>query len=153
MVIRTKLFSFTPAIYFKILFKNSFKRSAWLLALLAVLIGFQWSRGFSPLLLGGAGGLFGFLVFLAIRCQRHVRAKRNPLFYADRSFEIDSLVLTCRFANGTRNPVKMADFRRVVRTPRHFELYLNRKQFIYLPVAAFASEHDLRLFQTLIQSQ
>ncbi len=151
MVIKTKSFSFTKAIYFTILLKNSLKSNWWVLVLLAGLAGYQSTKGWSPALAWCGGGLVAFVLYLVFRCWRHTAAKHNPLFYADRHFEIDSQFLNCRFADGTLNQIKLASMKRIVRTAQHYELYLSRKQFIYLPVTAFASQRDLNLFQTLLK--
>ena len=154
MKLRTKLFPFTKQIYYSILFKNSVKRNWWVLVLTFSFAVYQYTKeGFGRTFLIVFGLAVIFSIYLMVRCLRHVAAKKNRLFYADRYFEIDNQVINCRFTDGSSNQVKLNTIRRVVRTPHHFELYVGKKQFIYLPVSAFENERDYNIFVSLLKSR
>ncbi len=94
-----------------------------------------------------------FLAFLGYRCWRHASAKQNPLFYHDRWFEIDGQFINCRFPSGVLNQINLKNIRGVAKTRDHYQLYLNKKQFVYLPFAAFETDRDRNLFETLLRGR
>ncbi len=153
MKLRTKTFSFTKPIYFQILSKNTLKRNWWMLAMIGAFAGYQVTKAQWETALWIGLSAVVFFAFLMYRCWRHANRKTNPLFYADRHFEVDNQLLNCKFKNGALNQIKLADIRRVIKTPGHYELYLNKKSFIFLPLQAFQSAQDITAFESILRGR
>lgn len=150
-VIQTKEFAFTKEQYFEILFRNSLKKNWWASVFLLVIAGYQLSKGLSLITWLLTALPFVFLGYLAVRSWTHVISKQNKLFFKKRAFEIDDQNLTCRFTDGGINKIELKKIIRVIKGKKYYQLFLSKKQFIYLPLKAFHSSEDLNRFESLFR--
>ncbi|MGE5581533.1 MAG: YcxB family protein [Bacillota bacterium] len=152
-VIKTAKFRFPKSLYFIILFKSAFLRSWWIVALLFSMAVYQGVKGLnSTAFLLGMLPLI-FLLYLGGRCWIHASSKRNALFYKERSFEIDEEFLTSKFEDGTVNKIRIDSVARVIKKGGYYRLFLNKKQFIYIPLNAFRTSGDINRFDSILKAR
>ena len=149
MVIKTKEFCFTAPEYFRIILKNAMKRSWWVIVLLFSMAVYEASRsGLTRPLLYMAALAAVYPLYIILRCWLAVHNKKNTQFFKERYFEIDQQSLGVFFKNGTGVPtqVKLENIFRVVKRKQGYQLFLSRKQFMYLPLSAFRSQDESNRF-------
>lgn len=152
MVIKTKEFTFSKPTYWRILFLDTIRRSLWAALFLVGIAVFQSTR---PNSLGYFWLAFPacYFLYVMIRCYIHTSAKKNTLFFAERHFEIDDQVIHCIFNQGTVNKIEINSIARVVKNKQFYRLFLNKKQFIYLPTNAFRTPGDIKRFDEILKAR
>jgi hypothetical protein len=152
LVIKTKAFVFPRALYLSILIQEQLQRSWWAGVFLVGITVYtstqKGSMGPFALLL-----LVVYLGYIFLRCWMHTNSKKNQLFFAERHFEVDNQIIYCHFDQGTVNKIAINDIARVVKNRRFYRLFLNKKQFVYLPIEAFKTPGDMNRFDEMLKSR
>ena len=152
-MIKTKEFPFPKSVYLKILIKNSIKRSLWALAFLVIVASYQATKGPSAMLLLLGALPVAYLSYIILRCWMHSNAKTNRLFFKERSCEIDDQTIRIVFKEGTDSTIQIVKIARVVKNAQYYLLFLNKKQFIYVPLIAFKTPGDMAKFDFILKSR
>ncbi|HEX2953726.1 MAG TPA: YcxB family protein [Bacillota bacterium] len=152
MVIKTKEFTFPRTLYISILIQEQLRRSWWAGVFLVGIAVYQSTQknSLGALWLAFPAAYFGYIL---LRCWMHANAKKNQLFFGKRHFEVDEKFIYCRFSEGTVNKIVINDIARVVKNRQFYRLFLNKKQFVYLPVNAFKTTGDMQRFDEMLKSR
>ncbi len=152
-MIKTKEFPFSKPIYLKILVKNSLKRSVWALVFLVAIVAYQATKGPSTTLLFISALPLIYLSYLMMRCWRHSNAKTHRLFFRERGFEIDEQTIRIVFKDEIPIEIRIAKIARVVKNNQYYLLFLDKKQFVYVPLTAFKTPGDMERFDFILKSR
>lgn len=151
-MIKTKEFVFPRTLYLSILIQEQLQRSWWAGVFLVGITVYTSTQKNS---LGPWSLLLPmiYLAYIFMRCWMHTNSKKNQLFFAERHFEVDNQFINCHFVQGTVNKIAINDIARVVKNRRFYRLFLNKKQFVYLPVDVFKTPGDMERFDNLLRSR
>lgn len=150
--IKTKEFDFPRPLYFAILVADTLRRSWWAALFLVGIAVYQSTQ---PNSMGALWLAFpaAYFIYVFFRCWIHLTAKKNPLFFAARHSEIDEQFIHFSFHQGTVNKIEINKIARVVKNSRYYRLFLTKKQFVYIPLHAFRTPGDIRLFDDILKSR
>lgn len=152
MAIKTKEFTFPRTLYFAILVQDTVRRSWWAAMFLVGISVFESTQknslGFLWLLFPAA-----YFIYVLIRCWMHVGSKVNPYFFAERYCEIDDRALLFKFTQGRIDKIGIDSIMRVVKNRQYYRLFINKKQFIYMPVNVFRTKGDMQRFDELLKAR
>jgi hypothetical protein len=152
-MIKTKEFPFPKWVYLRILIKNSLKRSLWALVFLISIAVYQATKGASGMMLFLAALPVVYISYIVIRCWIHTNSKTNELFFRERVFEIDNEVIMIGFKQGASTKIEIPKIARVVKNTKYYLLFLNKKQFVYVPLSAFRTPGDINRFDSILKAR
>ena len=150
--IKTKEFEFPRPLYLAILVEDTLRRSWWAALFLVGIAVYQSTR---PNSMGALWLVFpaAYFIYVLIRCWIHLTSKKNPLFFTMRRTEIDDRFITFTFSQGTVNKIEINKIARVVKNRQYYRLFISKKQFVYLPLNAFRTPGDVRLFDEILKAR
>jgi hypothetical protein len=153
-MIKTKEFAFPKLVYLRILVKNSLKRSLWALVFLIAVAAYQATKGPSKTTFLVAVLPIIYLSYVVIRCWIHSNSKKtSPLFFKERVFEIDDQTIMIGFKQGASTKIEIPKIARVIKNSQYYLLFLNKKQFIYVPLSAFRTPGDIARFDSILKAR
>jgi hypothetical protein len=152
-MIKTKEFSFPKQVYWKILTKNSLRRSLWALVFLIAIAIYQVTKGLSITLILLWALPVIYVSYITVRCRIHANSKTNPKFFKERVFEIDNQTIDVILKDGGTSTIQISNIARVVKNSRYYLLFLNKKQFIYAPLSAFRTPGDINAFDSILKAR
>lgn len=153
MAIQTNEFRFTKTIYFRNLVASYVQKSWWAIFFLGFVVIYAAYQGELRTLWICIGIALSYPIYILIRCYIHINSKRNRLFFAERYFVIDSQFITGYFHDGSTNRIKLSNIVRVVKKSGIYQLFISKKQFIYLPLSCFRSSKDIESFDMMLKQR
>ncbi|HEX7712499.1 MAG TPA: YcxB family protein [Bacillota bacterium] len=153
MAIQTKEFRFTKAVYFRNLLDNYLQKSWWAVFFLGFVVIYAAYRGERQTLWICMGLALAYPIYILIRCFIHTNSKRNRLFFAERYFVIDNQLITGHFHDGSTNRIQLSSIVRVIKKGGAYQLFISKRQFIYIPVSCFKTPQDIERFDKLLKQR
>ncbi len=153
MTIKTKKYQLETSRYIKVAFQNALRDFWWFWAIPITLIvvgvlvqSFFWWGFWIAISLS-----ILFLLFWWIQFAGVTQLEQTKFMFEKMSYEIDSRYVMLKLNTKKGMPLNWESIKKAKAKNNYFLLMLARAQFIYLPKTIFKTEHDMRVFETILK--
>jgi hypothetical protein len=152
MKIQLNRYALDRNLYFRILVKSYLSRRWWtlllgfLILLFFVFILIRAPQALTPVHYVAVAILVAFPVLYLVRFYRFAFRGDNEPFFEERYATLDNEQLSVHFDDGTTDTVPWDRVDRIRDAPEYLLVYVSRRQFVFIPKSAFASDEDLETF-------
>jgi|Deesub1362A_J573_1020465.scaffolds.fasta_scaffold05769_3 hypothetical protein len=158
MKIRTKDYALTDTEYFRISFSVFLRRHKWLIAFLFI------TSGFCAFLATLQQSLFYlafcvtlpfiYILYIIVFFWYISKSPENKNLFKRRSLEITDDFLIGYMEDGGIDKRKLDNaIIMVTKTPKYYLLWTARNLYIYLPLDAFTSTEDIKIFDSFLKNK
>ena len=147
-MIQTQKIKITGNEFFRLILSIYLKKRWWLLAwiwILVIILLFSGHIGLVEITLLTL--ILLFQVILVAQYWIYAHSKDNRIYLLARHYEIDSDQIVELMEDGTSSTIKTERFIKVMKTAKHYLLFVARNEYIYLPFIAFKSLIDREWFE------
>jgi hypothetical protein len=145
-LIRTKPYQIARNEYIRIALKYTYRNRTFrlMILLVAFFLVIEMVKGSTVSVIYFLA-LLVILVLLPVSyAWRSSTAHRNSLLFSMMRHEIDLEKITTYFENGNTHQNQLGAFVKVIKTPEGFWLYHTALNYLFLPLASFESEQDIK---------
>ncbi len=157
MVVKTKKFALDKKVYINKSFKRQIRESwYWLLIPAAVMLlglGLHFSgvyKNWWILITAITGGIL-YVLFWYAQFYAATQMDQNKQMFEKFSYEIDSRQILVKVNQREGGVIKWETIKSAEQDDNGFSLIMGRGQFLYFPKNVFNSEHDLKLFESILK--
>ncbi|NBC30611.1 MAG: hypothetical protein GVY29_11565 [Spirochaetes bacterium] len=158
MKIQLNRYALDRNLYFRILLRSYVSRRWWTLLLGFVLLLFfvfvliRAPQALTLIHYVAVAILVGLPGLYVLRFYRFAFKGDNEPFFEERGATLDDEGLSIHFDDGTTDTVPWDQVLRVRNTAEYLLVYVTRRQFVFIPKAAFPSVDDLNTFLSFAQA-
>jgi hypothetical protein len=159
MKIQLNRYALDRKLYFRILVRSYLSRRWWTLLLgFLILLFFVFVLINAPQALSlvhyvAVAILVAFPVLYVVRFYRFAFNGDNEPFFEERGATLDNEKLSVHFDDGTTDTVPWDGVDRIREADEYLLVYVSRRQFVFIPKSAFASEEDLETFRSFARER
>jgi hypothetical protein len=157
MIVKTKKFSLDKKIYIKKAFADQFKKiQIWLLipvavAILGLVLHFTGTyKNWWILITAIIGGVL-FVLFWYAQFYAAANMDQNKQMFDKFMYEIDSRQILVKINAKEGGIVKWDTIKSAEKDASGFFLHISRGQFLHFPNEVFNSDHDFKLFESILR--
>jgi hypothetical protein len=157
MIVKTKKFSLDKKLYIKKAFSMQFKKiQIWLLipaavAILGLVLHFTGTYKNWWILITAIIGAALFVLFWYAQFYAAANMDQNKQMFDKFAYEIDSQKIIVKLNAKEGGMIKWDTVQSGEKDEKGFYLHISRGQFLYFANEVFNSEHDFKLFESILR--